>query len=354
MGFTGINEQNKQRVNILPGAYSCIKQDVRDFNLKNVDTLINKVLRYNERHSLTTEMHLKKYISSLSADLTDMGIGNELEMITDAMYEREVQRIKKLNDSNPTHRRNQAGFYMRISNEVRRWLESDINTENEYYLSLEQYINAQIELYAHKSNYERESIIFDDIISQLNGYIKESTWLDVYYREPTTVHRIFPITVDSDRLNTHAYLACYRLVDRGKIVPITYRITSLPADIRPIEYDDAVITDDMISRMSDFISERGIQFLAFEPVDIDVRLTSSGIKSYERTLPLRPDCKKAVRHDDREHPERSWAVYSFYCTEKQAEYYFLKFGKDAEILSPDSLRNRFKAAYEETLHIYKD
>ena len=46
--------------------------------------------------------------------------------------------------------------------------------------------------------------------------------------------------------------------------------------------------------------------------------------------------------------------YVFYCTQQQAEYYFFKFGKDAEILEPATLRSRFQKLYLEAAGKYQE
>ena len=45
--------------------------------------------------------------------------------------------------------------------------------------------------------------------------------------------------------------------------------------------------------------------------------------------------------------------YVFNCTERQAENYFFKFGEDAEIISPESLRLWFKDMYKSASMIYE-
>jgi predicted DNA-binding transcriptional regulator YafY len=44
--------------------------------------------------------------------------------------------------------------------------------------------------------------------------------------------------------------------------------------------------------------------------------------------------------------------FVFKCTEAQAEFYFFKFGKDAEILEPEELRNKLANMYDEALRMY--
>ena len=62
---------------------------------------------------------------------------------------------------------------------------------------------------------------------------------------------------------------------------------------------------------------------------------------YRRQTHLRPVLVR--REEDR---------FVFQCTLAQAEFYFFKFGKDAEILRPEPLREKVKTMYEEAAKAY--
>ncbi len=350
MGFIGINDQNKQRINISPYAAGIIEHDVRDFNLKNRDTLINTILRHAEMHSISSASHLAKYSENLFTELSEIDVKCPVKIIVEKLTQKEKQRLIDEHSRYSTHKRNQIGFYIRISNDVRKWLEGDLNTEDKYYSSLEQYINVAVESYAQKNDYQRELVIFDSLIGQLNRCIKDEIWLDMYSVNST--NRVFPVKVDSDKSQMHAYLVGYRLDKASTCKPVTYRISSLPADIRSIENVDKAITNDDIQKLYELISERGIQFLSEPAVDIEVALTYSGIRTYERTRHLRPEHIKISSYRDTSINHRFEAVYTFHCTERQAEYYFLRFGSDALILSPKRLKDRFREKHDETTKLY--
>lgn len=61
-------------------------------------------------------------------------------------------------------------------------------------------------------------------------------------------------------------------------------------------------------------------------------------------LSSRPEKIEALSTDD---------VYVFDCSLRQAFNYFFSFGADAEILSPDELRNEFIENYSSALTIYR-
>lgn len=88
-----------------------------------------------------------------------------------------------------------------------------------------------------------------------------------------------------------------------------------------------------------------MQFLLGEQTEIAVRLTRAGKKMYASQLHLRPMYTRITGDDE--------SIYHFQCTETQARYYFFKFGKEAEILKPESLRNAFIRQYREALGAYE-
>jgi predicted DNA-binding transcriptional regulator YafY len=51
--------------------------------------------------------------------------------------------------------------------------------------------------------------------------------------------------------------------------------------------------------------------------------------------------------------ELSPNTYEFISTKEQLEYYFFSFGKDAEILEPQELRDVFTQKYNEALQLYQ-
>ncbi len=77
--------------------------------------------------------------------------------------------------------------------------------------------------------------------------------------------------------------------------------------------------------------------------EIYVKLTKAGVNKYHRQTHLRPSLVR----------EQEDGVYVFKCTTVQAEFYFFKFGKDAEILFPIDLRERFESMYKDAANIYQ-
>ena len=73
------------------------------------------------------------------------------------------------------------------------------------------------------------------------------------------------------------------------------------------------------------------------------RQTQKGKQSYQSRLYSRPEKIESLSTDD---------IYVFDCTQQQIFNYFFSFGADAEVISPESLRNRFLNTYENALKSY--
>ena len=95
------------------------------------------------------------------------------------------------------------------------------------------------------------------------------------------------------------------------------------------------------------IREKNVQYIQGDQELYRIELTERGQKMYNSILYLRPSyTAKALSSGGR-------VVYDFDCTREQIQNYFFRFGKDALILSPDSLREEFAVAYRRASRAYK-
>lgn len=68
---------------------------------------------------------------------------------------------------------------------------------------------------------------------------------------------------------------------------------------------------------------------------------------YESQLHLRPPFIARTESSD-----ATW-IYDFSCTQAQAQFYFFKFGPEAEVLYPPHLRTIFISQYANAIAQYK-
>jgi len=90
------------------------------------------------------------------------------------------------------------------------------------------------------------------------------------------------------------------------------------------------------------IEQKETQFLVGELHEIHVKLTPQGLKKYNAKVHLRPLYETIIDDD----------IYVFRCTQMQIEFFFLEFGADAQIISPEPLRQRFADIYNAAAAAY--
>lgn len=91
------------------------------------------------------------------------------------------------------------------------------------------------------------------------------------------------------------------------------------------------------------ISKYSPAYLVGKPEQIKVKLSKKGKQSYQTRLYSRPEKIESLSTDN---------IYVFDCTQQQIFNYFFSFGPDAEIISPENLRNRFQNSLAKALEKY--
>lgn len=135
-------------------------------------------------------------------------------------------------------------------------------------------------------------------------------------------------------------------------------------DIKYVSYDHS--TYDLSEEITEELknSKRNPEFAFEAPVKIYVLLTKWGIKMLHQIKTLRPSGKKI---DDAEMPkelktkidsirndlDQETELYCFNSSEKQAEFYFERFGSNAIVVYPESLRNKIAYFYKSGSLAYK-
>ncbi len=154
-------------------------------------------------------------------------------------------------------------------------------------------------------------------------------------------YKVLPFALKTDKLSMYNYLVC--LGETGK--PMVFRLSRLSepeVDLRA-KPGSGRLPADAQADIKAYLAEGDISFLSEmdREREIHVRLTEKGRKFYNSILHMRP--RKFDEDGD---------VYVFRCTEKQIENYFFKFGGEAEILEPESLREKLRGMYRNALTVY--
>ena len=214
--------------------------------------------------------------------------------------------------------------------------------ENSYYTSMSAYIKAVLEEYARLPYLNREALQykkqFDIIISAIRNVHRLQ--ITMYSGKSYT---IYPYEIKTDVYETAHYLVGYSVTPEAtEKTPCALRISNIK-EVKDSRSRGKLTTEEK-KKLEQRLETHGVQFLT-SPADgpIKIRLTPHGEQIYHSSPHLRPRYDAQLSNND---------IYVFHCTEVQAKYYFVKFGKDAEVLEPKKLRDKFKAIYAKAYKVY--
>ena len=205
------------------------------------------------------------------------------------------------------------------------------------------YIAAVLEEYAHLPIIRRLHIYFAKEIELIKSVIREEHVLSAATQFGR--YHVLPIGISRGAMDSELFLLCY---SRKATAVSEEKVPYQPASLRFTTFKPDSLVDTGIQRriaksereeIMTRMKQTGVPYLLSAPTEITVRLTKEGEKRFRRYAFQRPT---AVSHSD-EH------ILTFQCTERQAFNYFVSFGKDAEIIKPDSLKNELQNFYRAAL-----
>lgn len=195
--------------------------------------------------------------------------------------------------------------------------------------------------YSKLPSSEREKIYFYPLVKIIEEAISSGKNLSI-----TTCNQRFdavPYKLISDTALSHLYLigvsSCFPATDDSTYKDASFRISRIQ-DIS-LSGIKKVLTKTDKRRLEDNIRFNHLQFLIGKKYNIKIKFTKEGLSKYQTQSYLKPTFLS--KKDN---------VYEFCISREQLDAYFFKFGKDAEILEPEELRNYFIQKYKDALQAY--
>lgn len=348
MSFGGSNpdgsENNKQRLNLSVQAYEVIQSDMFAFGEEKLSRFINCIFQYYYPEAdASISRALNRLQGNLKQQLTEVrGDETTKRRVMDALLKQEEARLTE--KARSYGKGKPVIFGLRKNNfEYLTKADSECAEEKFYDYRQGKYIKSVLEEYARLPYVQRERIYYTPRMEEIDHAIRAKCQLRV---ETGTrkVYSVYPYQVLCDPLSTANYLVGYSRrysYPEDGLRPCSYRISAL-ADVKAEKSKSAFLKQDRRKQLEQSIASRGVQFMASEEEEIHVRLTETGKDKYQRQVHLRPT---RVREQE--------DVFVFQCTAAQAEFYFFKFGADAEIILPVSLREKLKSMYEQAASAYE-
>lgn len=345
-GYPLINEEQKVRIALSDRAKLTMAEDMNVFGTSKDATFINLVFN-NFRSEAKSSISL--YLQQRELELDRLFTGTELDAGSKKAAINQLLAIEKQEAQNriTDYINSKAkGKIYHINDSNVKYLLEDCD-EEQYYSRPGLYLRSVIEEYCALPFIKRERIYRKDIYETIEQACQAKNILKIkanYYGKDQLFY-VYPYKIVPDSFHTQSYLVCYSRKaeeeDKDKIVASfsMARIAAPTKLAKTFHLNKQEITD-----IETQLSKYSPAYLIGEPEQIKVRLTKKGKQSYNTRLYSRPEKIESLSTDD---------IYVFDCTQHQIYNYFFPFGADAEIISPDDLRNRFINNLSKALNQYK-
>lgn len=337
------NPYEKQRINLSHLAISVVESDMIAFGNSKPNNFLNRIIRnFKEDADASIHFALEKERFRLKEILGTTDIESER---IDKLIAKKEEELKNQAKSHPKH----ESMLIAVSKDTQKFLkDKKLCFEDKYYDSIGLYLKSIIEEYASKPFSERELIYFNDKVEVINSGIVdkkkgEYIALALSYSDGRC-YTVIPYDIKKDPMGMYNYLVGFSVdSEKNPKKPVSIRISG-NFEIKLKKSEKYKLSASYKNKMEDCIKTKGVQFLIGEDTEIVVYLTEAGKKRFSNQLHLRPQYTK-IRDD---------GGYVFNCTPKQAEIYFIRFGKDAYIKEPESLRKEMLKYYRDAYNRYND
>lgn len=348
--------ENKQRITLSTFAFDILQNDCSVFDAspakgdsRIVSSFLCRIfLNYREQAAASVCNTLNKADKEYRNTLANVPESAQKEEIISALLAEKraalMKTVKSLTESKA------VPLQIRLNRQVMELLASDDGQqEGRFYDDrIGMYLKAVLEEYCGLPYVQREQVYFQELIQTTQSAILAKQQLKLEMHQPSdpgrkTV-RVKPLCIQQDTARQYNYLAGMLSFDNGSSwAPGSIRLTSVKHFRQLCEHSFLSQADR--ETIESGIQHRGIQYLSSQTgiETIVVHLTEKGRQLYTRILNQRPTLTKKQNDD----------LYEFQCTAFQAENYFFRFGQEAVIIQPESLKETLRKRYEAALRGYR-
>lgn len=381
----------RTRLSLSVTANEIINEDLQNFMLETNRTgFLNRLFLALFHHSeacIDEEVDRKKryFLSVLEANKKASKLQNDaqIEAVANLLAESYRHDLVEKYTTELKKKPKAPEFNIRLNKDVFIMLYSgEINWENQNaYRTVRRYLEALIESYAEKPVCERELVFFADNVIQfrqaLEAKPKKRSGMIITLRSASGAapventekqagrvkaderktgllkeYIVIPYCLETDKDNNYYYLAgLSRPFGKRdmKMLPSSFRLSRIES-VRWTDLEQGM-SDADAEEIQKRIDERGIQYVFAgenkDHGDVVVKLTEEGMRKYRQVLHNRPMFSTVKEEKD------GSIRMTFGCSYEQVMYYFLQFGKDAVVISPDMLRERMESTYTQAAEAYK-
>ena len=348
----GISD-HKLTVNLSPTAAAIMHDDMICFAETKKESYLNHIFdAYHSHADASIEIKTQLYSRELDETFGPLKLPKaEQDKVRNVLVEKYRNELNVKKES--YEKGNSLRIYVRKNNENYLMAEDFPDSDGSYckedrhYKNVRSYFKAVIEEYSALPYSERERIYFSKIYDEIIDAISHSNIVMIRLQNNQAFY-VKGVALETDSQCLYHYLAGYATPeknrdDEGCFRPISFRLSNIKSAKR-LKSRSAFLKKELRTKLRQGINRYGIQFLSSDLVNAVIRLTDEGINKYNHILHLRPYAD-FIDESDRH-------IYHFCAPENQLEFYFFKFGKDARILEPKNLAEKFKKMYSEGAKAY--
>ncbi|PBC73507.1 WYL domain-containing protein [Fibrobacter intestinalis] len=203
------------------------------------------------------------------------------------------------------------------------------------------YCRYLFEKYTSLPRCRRELFVQSQCVKTLESSIENRASVALNYRGER--HSCIPCFIAFSPSLARAYVVVYEVgVENSPDCFRTLRIAHI-RDVAAGLQDSAlpILSQYRIKQQIDLYREHFDPYLSYGK-KVRIRLTAEGERMLRNIVTNRPEiCGEPVN-----------GIYEFYCTETHAKHYFAQFLKEAEVLSPFSLREWFAGQFQQAVSVY--
>ncbi len=351
MGFFLTQDPCQVSLKIPDATYQILNQDINDFwnipEKEKMSSFLNRMIAnfyFKAESSILTSENEKelrlKYLSPVSEETADLLINHYIE----------IKKVK-IQSKYPYPKHGTGKQFKFMPNKEIQHLLENFQYSN-IYDAASHYLSALIQEYASLPREQRECIFFDDIYRKINNCIQLHHEIEIKHNQGIYILR--PYKILTDGVSPWHYIIGYAKEKHQKnIGTILYsfrmqRIESVK------EQNLFEFAENEIKELEKIIKNPSqIPYLSGKIENIVVRLTPDGLNLYQNIIRTnQPKLnKKETKQPFKADKEGMYSLI-FECTQQQAYLYFIKFGKDVEIVSPLTLRERFAELHKTAIKYY--
>ncbi len=247
-------------------------------------------------------------------------------------------------------------FNIRVSRDVEELLYNELPQEDpdlmQVYRTAGALIKTILEEFFRLSAAERERIEFKDTIDFFSRMIEEKCAVRINNKTNAFVIRPYKFVVDPG--TGYNYLIGFSRPSRTDAAhdrPVSRRLSALTGSLLPITSISGKITREEADRLEERLKNVLPAYFMEDNEDIVAAFTDEGLKRLKSISYSRP---LMVSKDDNQQASADGKTYiRFFCTESQAQNYFVRLGSEVEIISPQTLRRKMRKYYKDGLNTYQ-